>query len=90
MSQSGIEYFIHFSGGSMGMNSDELAHEAVCMNRAIARCLHHLAATLPADKQGDFMLLLNDVQSKNMKMADALHHSSMDRPNNEVPQRNTT
>jgi len=29
------------------------------------------------------MLLLNDVQSKNMKMADALHHSSTDRPDGE-------
>ncbi len=55
------------------MNSDELARETVRMNRAIARCLHYLAAELPTDKQGDFMLLLNDIQDKNMKLADALH-----------------
>ncbi|MDB5990384.1 MAG: hypothetical protein JWQ10_1787 [Herbaspirillum sp.] len=54
------------------MDSDELAREAVRMNRAIVRCLHHLAAELPEEKQGDFLLLLNDIQSKNMKMADAL------------------
>jgi hypothetical protein len=63
----------------MGMDSDELAREAVRMNRAIARCLHHLAAELPPDKQGDFMLLLNDLQIKNMKMADALQHVPMDK-----------
>jgi hypothetical protein len=72
----------------MGMDSDELAHEAVCMNRAIARCLHHLAATLLEEKLGDFMLLLNDVQSKNMKMAGALQHSLGDRPDNKDPQKN--
>jgi hypothetical protein len=72
----------------MGMDSDELAREAVRMNRAIARCLHHLAAALPADKQGDFMLLLNDLQIKNMKMADALQHTAADKPDNEDLKRN--
>jgi len=65
------------------MDSDELAREAVRMNRAIVRCLHHLAAELPEEKLGDFMLLLNDIQSKNMKIADALqqpppHRSDQD------------
>jgi hypothetical protein len=65
------------------MDSDELAREAVRMNRAIVRCLHHLAAELPAEKQGDFMLLLHDIQSKNMKMADALQQSRTGRPDQE-------
>jgi len=71
------------------MDLDDLACEAVRTNRAIARCLHYLAAALPADKQGDFMLLLHDLQDKNTKMADALHHSSTVRPDNECPQKNT-
>jgi hypothetical protein len=65
------------------MDSDELAREAVRMNRAIVRCLHHLAAGLPEEKQGDFLLLLNDIQSKNMKMADALRPSPMGQSDND-------
>ena len=72
------------------MDSDELAHEAVRMNRAIARCLHYLAAELPANKQGDFMLLLNDLQSKNMKMANALQHIAADKPDSEDLKRNVS
>ena len=71
------------------MDSDELAHEAVRMNRAIMRCLHHLAAELPEEKQGDFMLLLNDIENKNMKMADALQHGHTDRPDKEVQEENS-
>jgi hypothetical protein len=70
------------------MDSDELAREAVRMNRAIARCLHHLAAALPAEKQGDFMLLLNDLQSKNMKMANALQHTATEKPDSQDLKRN--
>jgi hypothetical protein len=72
----------------MGMDSDELAREAVRMNRAIARCLHHLAAELPADKQGDFVLLFNDLQIKNVKMADALKNCPTEKPVSEDLKRN--
>jgi hypothetical protein len=65
------------------MDSDELAREAVRMNRAIVRCLHHLAAELPEEKQGDFMLLLNDIQNKNMKIADALQQCPTHRSDRE-------
>jgi uncharacterized protein (DUF2267 family) len=71
------------------MDSDELAREAVRMNRAIVRCLHHLAAELPEEKLGDFMLLLNDIQSKNMKIADALQQSPTHRSDQEEFKKNS-
>ena len=54
------------------VNMEELAHEVVRMNRAIARCLHYLAEEIPASRRGDYLVLLNDVHSKHARLIRAL------------------
>jgi len=60
------------------MTADELALETLQTNRSIVRRLHYLGAELPQDKLGDFMLPVSVVQTKNMKIADALIRTASD------------
>jgi hypothetical protein len=61
------------------MHAEEQACEAVRINRAIARCLSYLGRELPSQKQGDFMLLLGDMQNKNMRLENSLYLIASDR-----------
>lgn len=51
------------------MNTNELATEVTRMSLAITRCLRYLSEELPESRRGDYIVLLNDVQSKYSKLA---------------------
>ncbi len=51
------------------MNTNELAIEVTRMSLAITRCLRYLSEELPESRRGDYLVLLNDVQSKYSRLA---------------------
>lgn len=53
----------------MTMTNDDVAQETVRLNAALIRCLRYLGDELPESKRGDYLVLLNDLQSKSSQLS---------------------